>query len=96
MQSTSYGEGTRNDSNGTYHVYLTDEYGGMYADSGTVQGYEIGSTVQVEDGNEGRIIAAHIYPNGTVDYNVEVQDRWSPRPNRRNRSKATLDQYNRR
>lgn len=92
----SYGEGNRNDKYGSYHVEHTDSVGGFYVDSGTVSGYKIGDTVTVEDGKMGKIIMAHIYPNGKIDYNVETQDRWSARPDRRNRSLETLDENNKR
>lgn len=78
----SYGEGWKDG----YHVRQTDDVGGEYIDEGEVGGVKIGSDVldQVrakrnDSAESAKVVMAHKYPNGRVDYTVEVKDKYSKR-----------------
>ena len=75
VTTTSYGEGWENG----YYVAITDKQGGKYVYDGTVGSYAIGEEVTVQipgrEPRDGTIIAAHIYPGGDYDYNVETSSK---------------------
>lgn len=59
-----------------YHVEHRDYAGGEYIDKGTVGGRRIGSSVKLDYGGEtrsGKIVGAHKYPNGRVEFTVEMK-----------------------
>lgn len=59
-----------------YEIDHIDYVGGQFVNKGKVNGISIGDSVKTNDGTDGKIISAHVYPNGSVDYNVETTDRW--------------------
>ena len=94
----SYGEGWKSG----YHVRQTDYVGGEFIDRGKVNGIKIGQSVLSQVRNSGdysesgakdiksaKVVMAHKYPNGEVDYNVEIIDRYGHR-NRANFSGSSL------